>query len=581
MTMRRRARLGAGLAAALLTVLTGVLLAANPAQAHASLVGSSPAHGAQVDEAPGEVRLRFTERVTVAPGGVALLDATGAAVPTGPAEIPAGQPDEVRLPLPPDLADGTYLVSWRVVSADSHPIAGAVVFTVGDRPPQEVTAAGAGTDPLLSALFMLARWAGYAGLALFAGALLVFLWCWPGGWAHPRAQRVLRTGWAASVAAAAVVLLLQGPYAAGRSLVAVADPALLAGTLQTDFGRYVLARLALLAAAVVVVFGSPMVRRARLRAAVALPLAVALAVTWVGTGHTNTTGRWVDAAIDTAHLGAMAAWFGGLALLAVCLLPRSSTMPAAELTGVLRRFSLLATGSVVTLIGTGGYLAWRQVGSLDGLVGTTYGRLLAFKLAAIGVLLWLGAMSRSVVQRRAGDTVPEPAVRSRSARRAARAAEQRSDRDRAQLRQSVRLEAGTAVVVLVIASVLVATPPATVVTATAGQPLAAAPVPQQEVLPDGGTVSALVDPGWTGRNRLTVSVRDPSGAAWDVPEVTAALLLPDQDLGPLAVPLVRTGAGAYESGEVELPLAGVWLLRVSVRTSEIDSNTVAFEVPVS
>ena len=55
-------------------------LAPAPAQAHAALVGTSPVSGAQLDSAPNEVRLRFTERITVAAGGVVLQDATGATV---------------------------------------------------------------------------------------------------------------------------------------------------------------------------------------------------------------------------------------------------------------------------------------------------------------------------------------------------------------------------------------------------------------------------------------------------------------------------------------------------------------------
>src|SRR5690606_25838263 len=131
-------------------------------------------------------------------------------------------------------------------------------------------------------------------------------------------------------------------------------------------------------------------------------------------------------AMDVAHLVAMSTWFSGLVLLVACVLPRSSPVPAEETVPMLRRYSLLATGAVVTLVGTGTYVAWRRLGTLEALFGAPYGRLLACKLAGMAVLLWLGALSRSVVQRRYAVDVPGPeeqgAAATRARRRAARAA---------------------------------------------------------------------------------------------------------------------------------------------------------------
>src|SRR5690606_27997031 len=145
---------------------------------------------------------------------------------------------------PPDLPEGSYAVSFRVVSADSHPVVGALVFGVG-------VAAGSlddvklapAQDPVVSAVFSVARWTSYTGLALCAGGLVVLALCWPAGWTNRRARRVLVSGWAASLAGAVAVLLLQGPYAAGRPLSELTDATLLTATLDTDYGRFVLARL--------------------------------------------------------------------------------------------------------------------------------------------------------------------------------------------------------------------------------------------------------------------------------------------------------------------------------------------------
>src|SRR6476620_4039294 len=108
-----------------------ILLTASGASAHADLVASTPVAGEHLDRGPAAVTLRFTEPVTLVPAGVRLLDSSGRAVNRGPASRVADHPEQVTLPLPANLADGNYLVVWRVVSLDSHPIAGSFLFSVG------------------------------------------------------------------------------------------------------------------------------------------------------------------------------------------------------------------------------------------------------------------------------------------------------------------------------------------------------------------------------------------------------------------------------------------------------------------
>jgi copper transport protein len=603
--MRRRAWRSVRLAAALLTAAAGlVALSGSPAAAHASLIGSSPANGAELDEPPDAIRLRFTEQVTPAPGGIELRRSDGSVVATEPAFSAPEDPTQVVQPVPGDLPDGGYVVTFRVVSADSHPISGSIVFGVGAPPASIDVAQLISGDSAVATVFMLARWTSYAGLALLAGALVVFVLCWPGGWANQRARRVVAVGWVASVGGGLASLLLEGPYGAGRSLSSIVDGELLATTLGTDYGTYVLARLGLCLAA-----GSLLLSRrpsevapaaesatattgsrllppeTRWRDGLALAIGVALPATWVGTGHANTAGA-VDTVADVAHLVAMSTWFGGLALLAICLLPRSTSsfLTAAEVGTALRRFSMLAVGAVAILLVTGVYLAWRRVGTLDALIGTQYGRLLAFKLAGMGVLLWLGSLSRSVVQRRyqsSAAPVGTPGPTTRSKRRAARDAEAQERVARVELGRSVRVEVGLGVVVLAVVSVLVATPPGVVL--TAAEELAQEPAqPVLESLPLDGdaTVRVLVDPAWVGQNRVVVEVVDGGGAPLDVPEVRASFVLSEGEIGPLPVELEQVEPGVFSAPTTPLPFAGAWQLNVTVRTTEFDSTTVQVPVPV-
>lgn len=174
MRLRRRARQYAGLAAASLLAAGIVALAGSPAAAHANLVGTNPSSGSELDQPPDEVRLRFSERVTVAPDGVTMRDSDGAVVATEPAAVAAEDPSAVVLPIPPDLPDGSYIVSFRVVSADSHPVGGAVVFGVGVEA-GSLEDVDVGDDPAVVSVFAIARWTSYAGLALLAGGLGMFV----------------------------------------------------------------------------------------------------------------------------------------------------------------------------------------------------------------------------------------------------------------------------------------------------------------------------------------------------------------------------------------------------------------------
>lgn len=89
-----------------------------------------------------------------------------------------------------------------------------------------------------------------------------------------------------------------------------------------------------------------------------------------------------------------------------------------------------------------------------------------------------------------------------------------------------------------------------------------------------GVLDIAVFPATVGSNEMHLAVLDTSGSLLEVPEVTATLNLPDRALGPLAVPLQRFGPGHYV-GAATVPVIGQWQLAVTVRTSEVDQDTVS------
>jgi methionine-rich copper-binding protein CopC len=110
-------------------VLAAILLSA-AARAHAFLDHASPRVGSTVASAPKELLLWFTEKLEPAFSTVEVRNAQGAVVQSGKAQAAPNDATELRVPLK-TLSPGAYLVSWRVLSVDTHRTQGSFTFKVG------------------------------------------------------------------------------------------------------------------------------------------------------------------------------------------------------------------------------------------------------------------------------------------------------------------------------------------------------------------------------------------------------------------------------------------------------------------
>ena len=144
---RRRALAGA---AGLLLGLFGVLLAATPASAHAALVATDPGNGTIVPDAPNKVTLTFSESVQLVNGKIQVLGPDNSRADQGEPTVNGAT---VTIPLRSGGGRGTYLVSYRVISADSHPIGGSITYSVGAASsPPSATVDDTKVDPVVRAL---------------------------------------------------------------------------------------------------------------------------------------------------------------------------------------------------------------------------------------------------------------------------------------------------------------------------------------------------------------------------------------------------------------------------------------------
>lgn len=133
-----------GLVLLILTAWVGLGLAVPPASAHSRLLSSSPADGTTVPSSPGEIVLTFNEDINPQFVTVRVSDGEGGDVVGAEATV-AGP--KVTLPVAQPIAAGSYKITYRVVSADSHPISGSTAFTIAGDPLASPSPAASSSTP--------------------------------------------------------------------------------------------------------------------------------------------------------------------------------------------------------------------------------------------------------------------------------------------------------------------------------------------------------------------------------------------------------------------------------------------------
>ena len=628
--MRRAwARGAAWLAAGVGVVAIVVGGGASPAAAHAELLETRPAAGEQLDTAPEQVVLRYSETVDPFDDAIEVFDSEGNQVETSDPEHLDGEPQLVAVDLPA-LEDGAYVVTWRVASEDSHPIRGAYTFRIGAG--GDTAAAEALKDELVSAeggdetvgfLFGVVRFVGFVGLVLLVGGALFLAALWPGGLVDRRAHRLLSFGWLAALAATLLSYGFQAAYSEGTGVGTIFDTGPIGDVLESRPGRVWLLRLGLLV--LVAVVGAVVTRRASSgagpsgRSTGATPGALA-AVTAVGLGLMATisfaghagAGEFVGLAIltDLVHLGGVAFWLGGLAMLFVAVLrtapspaPTSTVGAAGVATSdlvddaavdvaaddrdrgtatVVDRFSTLAFVAVVAIVVSGTVQGWRQLRTFDALFDSTYGRILIVKVLLFAAMLVGAAVSRNWVRRRQSTaTATEAAAATREAEAdgaggdtgapvAAENAVPAGPPPLRTLRLSVGLEAGIAALVLAVTALLVNTVP--------GKD-DVSPLFTTELHGSAVMVQVEIEPAVAGVVDVRITTLSHSGEPADPPDVSASLSLPERDVPPIPLQLDPTGTGTYEALDADVPFPGTWHLAVDVRISDFDQDALTAEIP--
>jgi copper transport protein len=516
-------------------------LAPATALAHAALLSTTPGADELLQKAPRHVELTFDENIAVKFGGVKVYGPDGKRASIGNPDVDRRT---VRLKVR-DTGKGTYIVAWRVISADGHPIHGAFAYHAGART-GNVKDFKQEEHPNLDTAFRAARGFVIAGILIALGGMFFSTALAP-SWRPRWVGRSLALVLVSIVAA----FVLNAAVSGGFDLSEALSSDVLREVASTVYGRsallvFVLALVSLGSLKVLGLReGSPITRRF----VVVLPF-IALAAVHSTGGHAIAAHPvWLRFPLDVAHTLAAAVWFGGLVQLVAYT--RSHAVSATEV----ERFSTAALVSVVTIVVTGLYASFVEISlSVEALTNTTYGRLVLVKVALVLMVMPLAYTNK---------------------RRHVPALRNRESGARLRLRTYALVEALTLVVVIAATAWLIQSVPAK-------QQLRPG-LFEQTVDTREGSAQLVIDPAESGSNKLHAYVFGKQEGVPDttVTEITVDAANPARHIQRLILPVQVAGPAHVTASGLTIPYPGKWTFTVHIRRGEFDSDVAAFIVKIA
>lgn len=560
--------------------------------------------------------MTFSEAVSAELGGLTVVNSSGERVDDGPTSQP--RPQVLSVAVRPDLANGTYVANYRVVSADGHPVSGAIVFSVGS-PLDEagVSSVMQGASPISEALGVAGRFAAYTG-GLLAAGLAFFAW-----FVHDQAEDRSRLTRPVVVAAAVgivgqlAVVVAQAALASGSGLGVLLDLSLLSKVLGGSLGWSTAVLVLGLAGCAI----SMSQRSALVAQCLSFYGLVGVTVAYGLWGH-EPPERWINFGADIVHGAAAAVWFGGLVGLAFVLTTRAgvaqhvaegalarggeafSGTPAAidgqvapeiqsaeegslaDTVGIVIRFSTVATVAVVLIGMTGLGMARLELGAPEAFVSTAYGRMLMFKLAVVAFVAAIAAYNHfRLVPWVLGESSPnegdeDEAPVTEGDRLNEDVEPDEPDLAHAEWRRlisAVRLEAVGIVVVLVLTAVLANLTPgrADAKYVDIGPFAAEKPVGK-------GQVEIVVSPARVGANTIHITYETNDHRAADLAQsVVVEMALPERGVGPFSQNATKAGFGHFTvQSTPEMSIPGRWKVTLVSRLGEFEQERTEFSVPI-
>lgn len=516
-------------------VLLTILVQAGSAWSHAALNAAEPADGAVVEAAPQFYSLTFSEPVS--PLSLRLVKPDGTLLPLDRFVV---RGNSVEVEAPSDLDRGTHVLTWRVVSADGHPVGGSVVFSIGEVS-AEAPLVEEEVDWTVRGWLWLSKVALYVGLFVGVGGVFARSVLMPGVEAG---SRIIWAALALGGTGAVLGVGLQGLDALGAQARRIIEPIIWLTGFGTSYGYTVIAALAALILAGVALAARGLVRKGA--AGVALLMAgVAPALS----GHASAAApQWVMRPAVFLHATTIIVWVGALTPLGLALRNRR---PGAK--PALVRFSRAIPAIIALLILAGIVLAVVQVQRPGALLDTAYGQVFLIKLALLVGLFLLAATNRWFL------TAPTEAG------------------DISATHRLVRSIAAETLIVLLVLGVAAAwrfTPPPRALAAAAVWPATT------HIHTDKAMADLTVTPGRAGPVSVSATIMTGEFGPLDAKEVTFIFSNANAGIEPFRRRAEKPGDGTWRADGVVLPLPGEWSVRIEVLISDFEIARLEGEIGI-
>jgi copper transport protein len=541
---------------AALAILVGVLaLGTTAASAHATLESSSPADGQSVLTSPSEIRITFSEAVTTISGGVSVLNADGKTVDVGNSEVVGGR--TLVAPISETLSDGTYVATYRVLSADGHPVSGSLLFAVGAGALDRSAQPSSSGDRLWEIIGGISRFIMYLAALVAAGVAFFLAFIHDHAEDRWRIVPFVRIGSILALLSAIGIVMSQAALLTGKGAGAVTDSNVLRDVLNQNLGW----SLALLMIGLAAVHLSTDLSKKVVSKSLALSGGLAVTISFAVWGHaTELSPKAISLAADAIHATAAALWLGGLVGLVMVLSLRTPETVRST-AGIIGRFSLMAFWSVIALTIAGLTLTITgSDASLNSILTTTWGQLVLAKIGLTLIVVLIAAWNRRTLV---------PSLTSPTENNGELAVRW------ATLLRTIRAEALLLVAVVALTAIVVNIPPArTAVVAKTDR----VDITQRV---DTGNVQLSVDPAIVGPNTVSVRYTDGTGQPINVAtSMSIEFSQPSAGLEPITrqVPASEPGVFVIQGNELSIP--GTWTITIAVRTSDFTEQRTSFEVPV-
>lgn len=522
--------------------------------AHAYIIKSTPMENETLAHSPSLVSLEFSEAIQSKFDSLTVVNSLGQRVDVSEASIDKKNPNTLEAKVQTALPNGAYTISWKVLSADGHPVQGTIPFRIGTGADAH-NMQGYVNGYIPQADMIIERGLLYAGFSLYLGVMLFYLVLYKeSGLSNKMQSRSKMLIWISLLAISFSLvwnLPLQAKIYANVPWSKAFNISLWKEALGIPlFGSVWIAQMILIVILTVATYLAMKYGKLSSSKAWWMPvlLVVVLLVTKALNGHAiSSKYREITIVMDILHLFAASLWIGGVMAIAFILPAGNKNKKDWSLYwDAIQRFSPWAMTAVTIILFTGVFSSTLYIPNLRSLYQTVYGQILVAKIVLFIIMGIFGLIHfvKGKLRKEKG------------------------------IRPTAGIEFGMGIAVMIMAAILtnVATPPLP------------EPVPLNETkqVSNGYKITLHVNPNAVGVNTFDIDIKDKSDQpVTNIQQLTVTAYSLDMEMGRNTFKVPMVSPGTFQAKGMQLNMEGNWNITIHGLTTSLDDFSIDFHTQVS